>query len=133
MTAIMTAEYVGTVARSGFQAMSAADPDAVWVDSAWRFLANKAWWMGPKNDGARMKAFLHAVPQGRHISRDLAAETAPIWQSSDSFYGTDWLWGMIQNFGGRECGTTNQTIRTAFEDAERPNHVVLSLTKCVCC
>ena len=55
ITAIMTAEYVGTVARSGYDAMVAADPEAVWCDSAWRFLANEKWWMGPKNDGARMK------------------------------------------------------------------------------
>ena len=51
ITAIMTAEYVGTVARSGYDAMVAADPEAVWCDSAWRFLANEKWWMGPKNDG----------------------------------------------------------------------------------
>ena len=97
----MTAEYVGTVARSGYNAMAAADPEAVWCDSAWRFLANEKWWMGPKNDGARMKAFLHAVPKGKHISRDLTAEAAPVWQRTDSFYGTDWTWGMLQNFGGR--------------------------------
>ena len=72
--------------------MTAADPDAVWVDSGWRFLANQNWWMGPKHDGARMKAFLHAIPKGKHIARDLAAEFAPVWQGSESFYGTDWIW-----------------------------------------
>ena len=92
MTPIMNADYVATVARSGYRAMTAADPDAVWVDSGWRFLANQNWWMGPKHDGARMKAFLHAIPKGKHIARDLAAEFAPVWQGSDSFYGTDWIW-----------------------------------------
>ena len=92
MTPIMNADYVATVARSGYRAMTAADPDAVWVDSGWRFLANQNWWMGPKHDGARMKAFLHAIPKGKHIARDLAAEFAPVWQGSESFYGTDWIW-----------------------------------------
>ena len=52
--------------------MTASDPDAVWIDSAWRFGASPAFWEA--NDGEVMEAFLTAFPYGRHVSRNIAAD-----------------------------------------------------------
>jgi alpha-N-acetylglucosaminidase len=47
------------------------------------------------------KAFLGAVPRGRMLVLDLYSEMSPVWSRSDGFYGTDYVWNMLHNFGGR--------------------------------
>ena len=44
------------VANESFNAMTDADPDAIWVDSAWRFGAARDFWLG--NNGSAMEAYL---------------------------------------------------------------------------
>jgi len=44
--------------------------------------------------------FFVGVPQGKMIVLDLMAETTPVWQETDSFYGQPYIWCMLHNFGG---------------------------------
>ena len=64
--------YVQSIARASFSAMTTSDPDAVWIDSAWRFGATPSFWEA--ENGAVMEAFLTAFPYGRHVSRNIAAD-----------------------------------------------------------
>jgi alpha-N-acetylglucosaminidase len=117
-TQFLNVSYVQSVARASYDAMAAADPDAVWIDSAWRFGATPSFW--ESNGGAAMKAYLTAFPYGRHVSRNIAADkegasfcpnlmnsSAPcrnntnLWNASSSFFNTSWIYGQVQNFGGR--------------------------------
>ena len=43
-TQFLNTSYVQSVARETYNAMTAADPEAVWIDSAWRFGASAAFW-----------------------------------------------------------------------------------------
>jgi len=39
-----------------------------------------------------IQALLHSVPSGKMIVLDLFAEVKPIWQHSEQFYGTPYIW-----------------------------------------
>ena len=108
-TATLNTSYVASVAARTYAAMVNADPDAIWVDSAWRFGSTGAFWQA--NGGENMKAFLTAIPKGRHVARNVAAarmltslngrNDTYLWNASDGFFNTSWIYGQLQNFGGK--------------------------------
>ena len=97
-TATLNTSYVASVAAKTYAAMVDADPDAIWVDSAWRFGSTGAFWQA--NGGENMKAFLTAIPQGRHVARNVAAarmltslngrNNTYLWNASAGFFNTSW-------------------------------------------
>lgn len=46
-----------------------------------------------------MKAVLGALPHGKMIVLDLYSETVPVWSNTNGFYGTNYIWNMLHNFG----------------------------------
>ena len=66
-TQFLNVSYVQKVARASYDAMAAADPDAVWIDSAWRFGATPGFWEA--NGGEIMEAYLTAFPYGSQCVR----------------------------------------------------------------
>lgn len=88
-------EFISTLGAAVFDAMRAGDKDAVWLMQGWLFSSDAAFWKPPQ-----MKALLHSVPSGKMIVLDLFAEVKPIWQRSEQFYGTPYIWCMLHNFGG---------------------------------
>ncbi len=87
--------YLSALSGRVYQAMSKADPKAVWVMQGWLFYSDRKFWKQPQ-----VKALLKAVPDDHMIVLDLAAEIEPIWKRTDSFYGKPWIWNMLHNFGG---------------------------------
>ncbi|MDR3234359.1 MAG: alpha-N-acetylglucosaminidase C-terminal domain-containing protein [Planctomycetaceae bacterium] len=81
--------------ESIYEGMRSADPDAVWVLQGWIFLDGN-FWKKPQRD-----AFLLSVPKGKLLCIDLMCEERPQWNRTESFSGQDWVWSIIQNFGGR--------------------------------
>lgn len=75
--------------------MKAADPDAIWVMQGWLFFSHREFWKAPQ-----IKGLLEAVPNDRMIILDLAAEIEPVWKRTEAFYGKQWIWNMLHNFGG---------------------------------
>lgn len=49
----------------------------------------------------QMKAIFNAVPEDRLVVLDLNSEMYPVWQRTEAFYGEQWIWNMLHNFGGR--------------------------------
>lgn len=88
-------KFISTLGAAVFDAMHAGDKDAVWLMQGWLFSSDAAFWKPPQ-----MKALLHSVPSGKMIVLDLFAEVKPIWQRSEQFYGTPYIWCMLHNFGG---------------------------------
>ncbi len=87
--------YLFDLSKKIFEGMKAADKDAVWVMQGWLFYSHREFWEAPQ-----IKGLLDAVPDDRMIILDLAAEIEPIWKRTEAFYGKQWIWNMLHNFGG---------------------------------
>ena len=88
-------QYLSELSSKVFEGMKAADPDAVWVMQGWLFYSHRDFWKEPQ-----IKGLLGAVPNDRMIILDLASEIEPIWKRTEAFYGKQWIWNMLHNFGG---------------------------------
>lgn len=86
--------YLARVSQGIFKSMTDADPNAVWILQGWFLL--DGWWKP-----AQTKAFLDAVPNDSLIVLDLWAEIVPYWKGHDNFYGKQFIWCMLHDFGGR--------------------------------
>ena len=87
-------KFLADMGRSVYHAMTAADPQAIWVMQGWIFFYNPNFWKPPQS-----KALLSAVPDDKMILLDLFCEWRPVWEKTEAFYGKPWLWCIIQNFG----------------------------------
>lgn len=87
--------YLSALSARIYQAMSKADPKAVWVMQGWLFYSDRKFWKT-----AQIKALLDAVPNDHMIMLDLATEIEPVWKRTESYYGKPWIWNMLHNFGG---------------------------------
>ncbi|XP_018426351.1 PREDICTED: alpha-N-acetylglucosaminidase [Nanorana parkeri] len=87
--------YLSAVSNAIFKSMDNVDPGAIWMLQGWLFINNPSFWRPPQ-----IKALLHGAPIGRIIVLDLFAETIPIYQNTESFYGQPFIWCMLHNFGG---------------------------------
>ena len=76
--------------------MSAVDDKSVWVTQGWMFYSAGWFWQAPQ-----VEAFVSGPPTDKLIVIDLHAEQHPIYQTTESFYGTPFIWSSIFNFGGR--------------------------------
>lgn len=87
--------YLSSASKAVFEGMTAGDPDAIWLMQGWLFYVDRNFWRPPQ-----VKGLLNGVPRGRMIILDLFAETSPVWKITESFYGHQFIWCMLQNFGG---------------------------------
>jgi alpha-N-acetylglucosaminidase len=78
-----------------FKSMSDVDPDAVWLMQGWMFHYNSDYWKP-----AQIRAIVSGVPEDHMIVLDLYSESHPVWKETGAYYGTPWIWNMLQNFGG---------------------------------
>ena len=79
-----------------YDSMAAVDPEAVWLQMAWLFL-NRRW------TPERIQAYLSAVPLGRMIMLDYEGDYVEIWRKTNGFYGHQFIWCYLGNFGGMTC------------------------------
>jgi len=84
--------FLSNIGKSVFQAMQSADPDAIWVLQGWFLFWQSDFWQAPQ-----AKALLGAVDNKRMIGLDLYAESQPIWNKTDAFYGKPWIWNVLCN------------------------------------
>ncbi|XP_052555962.1 alpha-N-acetylglucosaminidase [Tympanuchus pallidicinctus] len=87
--------YLAGITNAVFRAMTGADPEAQWLMQGWLFQHQPAFWQPPQ-----VQAVLRAVPLGRMIVLDLFAESKPVYEWTESFYGQPFIWCMLHNFGG---------------------------------
>ena len=87
--------FLSQLSRRVYEGMHNADTAAVWVMQGWLFYSDRKFWKSPQ-----IEALLAAVPDDKMILLDLAAEIEPVWKRTEAFYGKQWIWNMINNFGG---------------------------------
>ncbi|KAG0003454.1 hypothetical protein BGZ79_000851 [Entomortierella chlamydospora] len=80
------------------KALKAADPKSVWVMQSWFLIQKDIWGVNETKvffDGIR------EVNNGRDaFVIDLYSDVVPLWNSTEGFFGIDWGWSMLNNFGG---------------------------------
>lgn len=89
-------EYLASVSRTIYDGMSSIDPKATWVQMGWTFYYMKLW----KDDPARLKAMIEAVPENRMVILDYFAEKEEVWKNTNAWHGTPYIWCYLGNFGG---------------------------------
>ncbi len=88
--------------RRVFDAMQAADPEAIWVKQCWQ------------TDNAKM---LSTIPPERVLALDLWAEARPFWPRG-AFKGKSWVWCVLHNFGGNVgLNADLERLASAFPEA----------------
>ncbi|PCH34408.1 glycoside hydrolase family 89 protein [Wolfiporia cocos MD-104 SS10] len=88
--------YLYNISLYTFDSMRAADPEAVWMMQGWLFFADESFWTAD-----RIAAYLGGVENNDDmIVLDLYSEAAPQWQRTNSYYGKQWIWCELHDYGG---------------------------------
>uniref|UniRef100_A0A8C0G4L6 Alpha-N-acetylglucosaminidase n=1 Tax=Chelonoidis abingdonii TaxID=106734 RepID=A0A8C0G4L6_CHEAB len=114
--------YLSGVSAAVLRSMTAADPDALWLMQGWLFQNQPDFWQP-----AQVRALLRGVPSGRMIVLDLFAESKPVYQRTESFYGQPFIWCMLHNFGGNHglFGMMESINRGPFDARRFPNSTLV--------
>ncbi|KAF9433228.1 hypothetical protein BGZ76_009717 [Entomortierella beljakovae] len=99
LPACMTVDCLKQITRDVMIALKDADSKAVWTMQAWFILR------GPWYDD-RIRAYFDGI---RRVNGgedafviDLQSEVNPIWRRTQGYFGIDWGWSMLNNFGARQ-------------------------------
>ena len=89
--------------RTIYDALAAANPDAVWVMQGWMFGYQREIW-----DRHIVEALLAGAPDDKMMIIDLAVDfnnyvwkNGNSWDNLSGFFGKSWIWSTVPNFGGR--------------------------------
>ncbi|KAG0251740.1 hypothetical protein DFQ27_008573 [Actinomortierella ambigua] len=97
------------------QALKSADPQATWVLQSWFIVASQYW------TDDRTKAFFDGIKQVNNgkdaFVFDLHSEVSPTWNKTQGYFGIDWGWSMLNNFGGGQglFGFLPKLLKEPFE------------------
>ena len=93
--------------ESIYNSIKAGNPDAVWVTQGWTFGYQYKFW-----DEASLQALLSKVPDDKMLIIDLGNDypkwvwhTEQTWKKRDGFYGKQWIFSYVPNFGGKSLLT----------------------------
>lgn len=113
-------QYLSNASASVFNAMTAADPEAIWLMQGWAFL-NSFW------NTTLVKALVTGVPSGRMLILDLHSDVEPLYQRFDSYYGQPFIWCMLHNFGGTKglFGSISNVNSGPFKGRSFPNSTMV--------
>ncbi|KAF0696646.1 Aste57867_12627 [Aphanomyces stellatus] len=121
-----SARYLGAASTAVLESMQTVDPDAVWLMQGWLFHFSSFWTLD------RMEAYLTPLPKAHLIVLDLYSEVVPQWQKSSNYFGHDWIYCVLHNFGGslgmRGDLTTLATDPITSRAASRGTMVGVGLT-----
>lgn len=87
--------FLHQISKKIYQSMAAVDTAAIWVMQGWMFHYQKDFW-----HPAQIRALMTAAPDDKMVVLDLFSENYPVWNRTEAYYGKQWIWCMLQNFGG---------------------------------
>lgn len=88
-------QFLHNASKGIFKTLSAADPDARWLQMTWNFYYDRKKWTKP-----RIEAFLGGVENDRMILLDYYCDNIEIWRRTDKYFGKPYIWCYLGNFGG---------------------------------
>ena len=96
-------EQVAQYGESVYEAIAAANPDAVWTMQGWMFGYQRDIW-----DYETLQALLSRVPDDKMLLLDLAVDyntqfwhSQVNWEYYKGFFNTPWIYSVIPNMGGK--------------------------------
>jgi len=106
-------EYLITVAQTISSAMQRGDEKAIWVMQGWAFLSGWKFWKTP----GLKEAFLGAVDNDRMLILELSGDSFPQWGWTSDYYGKQYIWCELLNFGGNflVTGRSPTVMNTPYE------------------
>ena len=112
------AEYLSAMSKVVYDGMTAVDPQAVWLMQAWLFYHQADFW-----SEERIEELLKPIPGDRMLLLDLFADYNPVWKHARAFFGKNWIWCMLQNFGQRQClcGTSDTVAEEPYRLLHDPS------------
>ncbi|KAH7922343.1 glycoside hydrolase family 89 protein [Leucogyrophana mollusca] len=88
--------YLANISSATFASLRAADPQAIWLMQGWLFYAMESFWTTDL-----VEAYLGGVPgNDSMIILDLWSEGQPQWERLNSYYGKQWVWCELHDYGG---------------------------------
>ncbi|MBR5455142.1 MAG: alpha-N-acetylglucosaminidase [Rikenellaceae bacterium] len=120
-------EYLAGVGKRVYSSLKAVDKKATWLQMGWLFYFMRGNWTNE-----RIEAYLTATPLDKQIMLDYWAEFMEVWQLTESFFGTPFVWCYLGNFGGNtylngEIDKVNERVENSFAKAGK-NFVGLGST-----
>ena len=111
-------EELSNYGNTIFETINEASPGATWVMQGWLFGDNKEFWTKEAT-----KAFLSKVPNDRLIVQDYANDRYKVWENQEAFYGKQWTYGYVHNYGGSNpvYGDLNFYKKELVSLLENPN------------
>ena len=101
-------DFLAEASRLTYESIKKYNPEAVWLQMAWVFYHKRANWT-PE----RLKAYLTAVPKGKLLMLDYYCDKIELYRNTEKFYGNDFIWSYLGNFGG------NTMIAGHFKDVSK--------------
>lgn len=98
-------DFLAEASRLTYESIKKYNPEAVWLQMAWVFYYKRAYWT-PE----RLEAYLTAVPKGKLLMLDYYCDKIELYRTTEKFYGNDFIWSYLGNFGG------NTMISGHFKD-----------------
>ncbi|MDR6984630.1 alpha-N-acetylglucosaminidase [Rheinheimera pacifica] len=78
-----------------YQSLAQVVPNANWVMQGWMFGSDRHFW-----DLDSIQAFLSRIPDDKMMIHDIGNDRYDVWQGAKGFYGKQWVFGFIHNYGG---------------------------------
>lgn len=110
--------YLEGISQAIYGTLKKGDPEAVWVTQGWMFFSDQGFWKKPQ-----AKAYLTAVPQGKMLILDLAAEVYPQYERLESYFGQPFIFCLLNNYGGVRgiYGNVNVLLKNLADARQYPN------------
>jgi alpha-N-acetylglucosaminidase len=88
--------YLSSVSSGTISSLRAADPEAIWVLQGWLFFSSETFWTTD-----RIEAYLSGAPNNDSmLILDLYTEAQPQWNRTQSYFGKQWVWCELHDYGG---------------------------------
>lgn len=88
-------QYLKDVASGTLASLKSVDPNALWVMQGWLFYYERDFWTDD-----RVEAYLSGASKGDLLILDLFSDHCPQWERTKSYYGHNWIWCELHDFGG---------------------------------
>ncbi|MBQ0116170.1 MAG: alpha-N-acetylglucosaminidase C-terminal domain-containing protein, partial [Bacteroidales bacterium] len=108
----MEADYLANVTKHIYESLTAADPEAEWLQMGW-FLYHQRKDYTPE----RVKAMMESLPKGKMLMLDYFCERTELWRMRDKFSGQPYVWCFLGNFGGATAVQGN--VKAAGDKLEK--------------
>lgn len=100
-------DYLANYGKSVYQSITSANAEAVWVTQGWTFGYQHKFW-----DKPTLQSLLSKVPDTGMMILDLGNDYPPyvwhidpVWKTHEGFYGKQWIYSFVPNFGGKTAYT----------------------------